>query len=203
MNKMHKEDEMELAQLLERFNSGEPVKGESDIHRLMLRYSNEAMRITAELNNAYHEPDEVRALMSELIGKDVDETFTIFPPFHTDFGKNISIGKNVFINSCCNFQDHGGITIGDGALIGHKVTLATINHGFAPEKRHWNYMAPITIGKNVWIGSNAMVLPGVAIGDNAIVAAGAVVTKDVAPDVIVAGTPAKRIKTIAEAEKKG
>jgi len=192
---------MDLKRLLERFNSGEPVKGESDIHRLMLRYSLEAMRITAELNNAYHEPAEVRALMSELIGKDVDETFTLFPPFYTDFGKNIAIGGNVFINSCCNFQDHGGITINDGVLIGHRVTLATINHGFAREKRRWNYMAPITIGNNVWIGSNATILPGVAIGENAIVAAGAVVTKDVAPDVIVAGTPAKFIKTVAEAEK--
>jgi acetyltransferase-like isoleucine patch superfamily enzyme len=159
------------------------------------------MRITAELNGSYHTPEEVRALVSELIGKPVDESFAMFPPFYTDFGKNITIGKNVFINACCNFQDQGGITIGDGALIGHKVVLATINHGYAEEQRHWNYPAPIVIGAKAWIGSNATILQGVTIGDNAIVAAGAVVTKDVAPGAIVGGVPAKFIKTVAQAEK--
>lgn len=192
---------MDLEQLLQHFNSGRPLRNDSEAHALLVRFSNEAMRITAKLNGSYHAREEVRALVSELTGKRVDETFTLFPPFYTDFGKNISIGKNVFINSCCNFQDQGGITIKDGALIGHKVVLATINHGFAPEKRHWNYMAPIVIGAGVWIGSNATVLQGVTIGDNAIVAAGAVVTRDVAPGIIVGGTPAKCIKTVADAEK--
>ncbi|TVM30595.1 acyltransferase [Oceanidesulfovibrio marinus] len=192
---------MNLDDLLEYFNNGQAVQGGTEIHSLLVHFSNEAMRITAELNNSYHTPEQVRALMSELTGKQVDETFTLFPPFYTDFGKNLSIGNNVFINSCCNFQDQGGITIKDGALIGHKVVLATINHGYTREKRHWNYPAPIVVGQNVWIGSNATVLPGVTIGDNAIVAAGAVVTKDVAPDEIVGGVPAKFIKTVSEAEK--
>jgi acetyltransferase-like isoleucine patch superfamily enzyme len=192
---------MDLKQLLEHFNNGLPVQGGTAIHKVLVNYSNEAMRITAELNGAYHTPEKVRALMSELTGKQIPESLTVFPPFYTDFGKNLSIGENVFINSCCNFQDQGGITIKDGALIGHKVVLATINHGFAQEKRQWNYPAPIVIGRNVWVGSNATILQGVTVGDNAIVAAGAVVTQDVAPDTIVGGVPAMFIKTVAEAEK--
>lgn len=191
---------MELKDLLELFDNGLPVEGGTEAHGLLVKYSNEAMRITAELNGSYHTPEEVRELMSNLTGRKVDESFTLFPPFYTDFGKNITIGKNVFINSCCNFQDQGGVTIKDRALIGHKVVFATVNHGCAPEKRHLNYTAPIVVGENVWIGSNATILQGVTIGDNAIVAAGAVVTKDVEPGTIVGGVPARFIKTVAEAE---
>jgi acetyltransferase-like isoleucine patch superfamily enzyme len=154
------------------------------------------MRVTAELNGAYHEPDEVRKLFSRLIGKDVDEAFCLFPPFYTDFGKNITVGKNVFINSCCQFQDQGGITIGDDALIGHRVVIATLNHGIQANDRVSLYPAPTTIGNRVWIGAGAVVLPGVTIGDNAIIAAGAVVTKDVPANTIVGGVPAKIIKKI-------
>jgi acetyltransferase-like isoleucine patch superfamily enzyme len=192
--------EMDLKKLLEIFNNGQPIEAGSEAHTLLVHYSNEAMRITAELNNAYHAPEEVRSLMAALTGREVDETFTLFPPFYSDFGKNITIGKKVFINACCNFQDQGGITIGDGALIGHKVVMATVNHGYAPEKRQLNYPAPIVIGKNVWVGSNATILQGVTIGDDAIVAAGAVVTRDVAPGTIVGGVPARFLKTVAEAE---
>lgn len=110
--------------------------------------------------------------------------------------KNITVGKNVFINSGCRFQDQGGITIGDGVLIGHNVVLATLNHDVDPSKRSNMYPAPITIGCNVWIGANATVVPGVTIGDGAIIAAGAVVTKDVPANVIVGGVPAKTIKKI-------
>lgn len=191
--------EMDLRQLLELFDNGLPIEAGSEAHSLLVRYSNEAMRITADLNNAYHTPDEVRVLMSALTGREVDETFMLFPPFYTDFGKNITIGKNVFINACCNFQDQGGITIKDGALIGHKVVMATVNHGIAPEKRQLNYPAPIVIGKNVWVGSNATILQGVTVGDDAIVAAGAVVTRDVAPGTIVGGVPARFLKTVVEA----
>ena len=118
----------------------------------------------------------------------------MFPPFYTDCGKNITVGKNVFINSGCRFQDQGGISIGDGTLIGHNVVLATLNHGISPDERHDLFPAPIHIGKNVWIGANATVLPGVTIGDNAVIAAAAVVTKDVPANVVVAGVPAKVIR---------
>ena len=120
----------------------------------------------------------------------------MFPPFYTDFGKNITIGRHVFINACCHFQDHGGVTLGDGCQIGHNVVFATLNHGLAPDKRKEMYPAPIRLGKNVWVGSNSTILCGVTVGDNAVIAAGSVVTKDVAPGTVVAGVPARYIKDI-------
>jgi acetyltransferase-like isoleucine patch superfamily enzyme len=126
----------------------------------------------------------------------VDKSFAMFPPFYTDCGKNITIGKNVFINSGCHFQDQGGIAIGDDTLIGHTVVLAILNHGLEADKRKNLYPAPIIIGNNVWIGAHATVLPGVSIGENAVIAAGAVVTKDVPPNTVVGGVPAKVIKAI-------
>ena len=187
---------MNLDEFLKHMDSGLPVRGGSDIHLFMHKLAQEAMKITCELNGSYHEPEEIRALFSTLIGKPVDETFMMFPPFYTDCGKNITIGKNVFINSGCRFQDQGGITIGDGALIGHNAVLATLNHGIKPTDRSATYPDPIVIGKNVWIGANATVTPGATIGDNAIIAAGAVVAKDVPANTIVGGVPAKVIKTI-------
>lgn len=181
---------------LEHLNRGEVVIGGSEAHRYMCEATQETLRLTARLNGAYHTPEELRSLMSQIIGKPVDETFAMFPPFYTDWGKNIHIGKRVFINACCCFQDQGGITIGDDTLIGHHVVMATLNHGIAPENRKDLYPAPIVIGKNVWIGANSTVLAGVTIGDNAVVAAGAVVTKDVAANTIVGGIPAKMIKEI-------
>lgn len=167
-----------------------------DIHRFMDEMSDEARRVTFRLNTAYHTPDEVRGLLSELFGYRVPQSLRVFPPFYVDFGKNITIGENVFINACCHFQDHGGVTIGDGCQIGHNVVFATLNHGLAPEERSHTYPAPIVLGKNVWIGSNATILQGVTIGENAVVAAGAVVTKDVAAKTVVGGVPAKFIKSI-------
>ena len=193
---------MELQEFLDYMNRGGTVDGDSEMHRVMRRLSFEAMKITAELNSSYHEPEEIRALFSELTGKPVDESFAMFPPFTTDCGKNITVGKNVFINSGCRFQDQGGITIGDGALIGHNVVLATLNHGFAPEKRSSLRPAPIVIGKNVWIGSNSTILPWVTVHDGAIVAAGAVVTKDVAEGTVVGGVPAKVIRTLEQEQTK-
>jgi acetyltransferase-like isoleucine patch superfamily enzyme len=185
---------MELEEFLAHMKEEKPVAGGSDAHKFMHSQSQEAMRITSIMNGSYHEPEEIRSLFSKLIGKPVDESFGLFPPFTTDFGKNISIGRNVFINSGCRFQDHGGITIGDGALIGHNVVLATLNHDIDPGKRSNMYPKPIFIGNNVWIGANATILPGVTIGDGAIVAAGAVVTRNVPSNVIVGGVPAKIIK---------
>lgn len=158
----------------------------------------EAVRIGMELNTMYHTPEEIREIMGRLIGKKVDDSFRMFPPFYTDFGKNITIGKEVFINSGCHFQDQGGIEIGDGALIGHNVVLATINHDLNPKGNRKNHYAPIRIGAHVWIGSNVTVLPGVTIGDWAVVAAGAVVTRDVPSMTVVGGVPAKILKVIQE-----
>ena len=112
------------------------------------------------------------------------------------FGKNITVGEGVFINACCHFQDHGGVIIGDGCQIGHNVVFATLNHGLAPEERHTTYPAPIVLGKNVWIGSNATILQGVTIGDNVVIGAGAVVTRDLEANTVAAGVPAQFIKSI-------
>ncbi len=156
----------------------------------------EAIRISMELDNQYHTPEEIREIMGRLTGKKVDESFRLFPPFYTDFGKNITIGRDVFINSGCHFQDQGGITIGDGSLIGHNVVLATINHDLSPLNNRENHYAPIVIEDHVWIGSNATILPGVMIGRWAVVAAGAVVTKDVEEFTVVGGVPAKEIRKV-------
>ena len=110
--------------------------------------------------------------------------------------KNIRFGKNVFVNSGCCFQDQGGITIGDGSLIGHQVVLATLNHALEPDRRATTLPGPIVIGKNVWIGAHATILQNVTIGDNAVIAAGAVVTRDVPANTVVAGVPAKAVKTL-------
>lgn len=194
---------METREFLDYLNAGNEVTGGSEMHRYMTKLSQEAIQITTEINSAYHTPEELRALFSKLIGEPVDETFNLFPPFSTDCGKNIHLGKHVFINSGCCFQDQGGITIGDGALIGHNVVLATLNHGLEPEKRANLQPAPIRIGKRVWIGSNATILPGISIGDNAVVGAGSVVTKDVPPNTVVAGNPAKIKKHIHLNKKAG
>ena len=187
---------MELKELLEHFNNGDTVGEDWEVIELMRYYSREAQKITLEINTKYHEPEELAGLFSQLIGKPVGDMFGLFPPFYTDFGKNITVGNNVFINADCKFQDQGGITIDDGALIGHGVVLATLNHDMDPEKRQQLHPAPIHIGKRVWIGANATVTAGVTIGDNSVVAAGAVVTKDVPANVVVGGVPARIIKEI-------
>ena len=177
-------------------NSKERVIGGSDIHLKMYNLSNRAMQITDKINNKYNTPQEIRKLMSELIGQELDEGFGLFPPFYTDCGRNIHIEKNVFINSGCKFQDQGGVYIGENSLIGHNVVLATLNHDMDPYHRADLHPKPIHIGKRVWIGSGSMILPGITIGDNSIVGAGSIVTKNVPPNVIVAGNPAKFIKNI-------
>lgn len=167
-----------------------------EIHQFMNEMSDEARRITFRLNSEYHTPPQVRELLSELFGCEVPQSLRVFPPFYTDFGKNIRVGEGVFINACCHFQDHGGVTIGDGCQIGHNVVFATLNHGLSPEDRKNTYPAPIVLGRNVWVGSNATILQGVTIGDNAVVGAGAVVTHDVAAGAVVAGVPARFVKSI-------
>lgn len=156
----------------------------------------EAQKITARLNCGYHEMSVVREIFSRLTGVEVDETFRLRPPFYTDFGRNIRVGKYVFINHCCEFMDRGGITIEDDVLIGPKVNLITINHPVDPSQRRSTKCSPIIIRKNVWLGAAVSVMPGVTIGENSVIAANAVVTKDVPPNTIAGGIPAKIIKEI-------
>lgn len=168
----------------------------SPAHEFMHKAADEARKTTALINGAYRTDEELRALMSRLVGYKVDDGFRLFPPVYTDFGKNIKIGKDVFVNSGCCFQDQGGVTLGDGCLVGHNVVFATLDHDKCPSKRGDMTAAPIVVGKDVWIGAHATILKGVTIGDGAIVAAGAVVTRDVPPNTIAAGVPARVVKTI-------
>ncbi len=180
----------------ELMGKGTYVEAGSEIFEAFHKFSQEALKITSEINCKYNSPEKIRELFSKLTESDIDKSFGLFPPFYTDCGKNIKIGKNVFINSCCRFQDQGGIEIGDGSLIGHNTTIATLNHDFNPAKRQNLMPNAVKIGKNVWIGSDCTILPGVEIGDGAIVGAGSVVTKSVPENTIVAGNPAKVIRKI-------
>ncbi|USQ80597.1 sugar O-acetyltransferase [Ornithinimicrobium faecis] len=185
---------MDIQGFLDHVNSGALVEAGSPAHEVMHARAQEALRIVGELNGGYRTPEEVRALLSELTGAPVDESVALFPPFYSEFGLNLRLGKGVFINMGCRFQDTGGITIGDGSLIGHGSTLTTLNHGMDPDRRGDMLPAPIVIGTKVWLGASVTVVPGVTIGDGAVVGAGAVVTKDVPANTIVAGVPAKAIR---------
>ena len=168
----------------------------SELHLAFHAFSQEALKITAKLNGQYHTPDEVRQMMAELTASEIDESFGMFPPFYTDCGKNIKIGKRVFINAGCQFQDQGGIEIGDDVLIGPQTIIATLNHDPVPEKRGGMIPKPVRICDKVWLGARVTICPGVTIGESAIVGAGAVVTKDVPPRTVVAGVPARIFRNV-------
>ncbi len=187
---------MTTKEFIKIMESGEVIPAGSPVHAKMHELSQEAIRITMQINNAYHNHEEIIALMSELTGTKIDEDFGLFPPFYTDCGKNIRIGRRVFINAGCKFQDQGGITIGNDVLVGHNCVIATLNHLPDPERRADMIPAPVRIGDKVWIGANVTILQGVTIGEGAIIAAGAVVTKDIPPRAVAAGIPADVIKTI-------
>ena len=147
------------------------------------------------MNNST-EPEEIRNFLSQIIGSEIDETVNIFTPLHINYGKHTKIGKNVFINFDCVFLDLGGITIEDNVLIAPKVSLLSEGHPISSEDRHSLIPKAIHIKKNAWVGAGATILPGVTIGENSVIAAGAVVSKDVAPNTVVGGVPAKFIKNI-------
>ena len=153
------------------------------------------IKLSAALNTST-DVDQIRNRLSEIIGSEIDKTTMVFVPFYTNFGLHIRLGKNVFINHACSFLDLGGITIEDDVLIGPRVNLITENHPLDPSKRKLLDLKSILIKRNAWIGAGATILPGVTIGENAVVAAGAVVTKDVPPNTIAGGVPAKIIKEL-------
>ncbi len=184
-------------EFLEFASAGYLIVAGSEMHLVMHAMSQRALRLTARINSTYHEPDELRRLMSELLRKPLDDSFGLFPPFYTDCGQNISIGRGTFVNMGCTFQDWGGITIGEDCLIGHHCTICTVNHSKNPEERGDMTCSPVKIADKVWVGANVTILPGVTIGEGAIIAAGAVVTKNVDPMTIVGGIPAKPIKQIS------
>jgi len=151
-----------------------------------------------ELNSSYHTNDEALDILSKITGQHIDSSVSINLPLYTDFGKHISIGKSVFINSNTMFTDLGGITIEDHVLIGPRVNLLTVNHPTNPKERRGLIVKPITIKQNAWIGAAATILPGVTIGENSIVGANSLVTKDVPANTVVVGSPAQIVKNIKE-----
>jgi acetyltransferase-like isoleucine patch superfamily enzyme len=159
-----------------------------------------AMAITAILNRlTFDDADEVRALFSDLIGKTVDDSFLLIPPFYTAGGLDITVGRNVFINQNCTFYDLGGLDIADDVMIGPNVSIITTGHPIEPSQRRAFVIAkPIAIEKNVWVAAGATIIGGVTVGENAVVAAGSVVTKDVPPNTLVGGNPARVIRAIAD-----
>lgn len=157
----------------------------------------EQVNLTKKLTvtlNLETDPNKIRGILSEIIGKEIDASTTVFTPFNTNFGRHISIGKNVFINHGCTFLDLGGIRIEDDVLIGPNVQLITENHAINPKERKALILDQIVIQRNVWIAAGAIILPGVTVGENSVVAAGAVVTKNVPSNAVVAGVPAKVVK---------
>ena len=183
--------------IFDRMRAGELFRLDDPEYPKVLAIVNRTIELSAALNAATH-VDDMRQRLSEIILQPIDASTTIFAPFHTNFGRFIQIGKNVFINHDCTFLDMGGITIEDDVLIGPKVSLITENHPLDPANRKALIANPILIKKNAWIGAGAIILPGVTIGENAVVAAGAVVSKNVEDNSIVAGVPAKFIKQLNE-----
>ncbi|GGK09191.1 acetyltransferase [Lentibacillus kapialis] len=189
---------MELEKLLSKMEMEGVIHGGSEVNEAMVAVSDETRSLCTQLNNGVYTNEQIRHQVSQIIGRELDEGFSLFLPFTADFGKNIKIGKNVFINSGCRFQDQGQIIIGDQCLIGHNVVLATINHDYNPLNRGTMHLKPIVLKENTWIGSSSTILPGVTVGENSIVAAGSVVTRDVAPNTIVGGNPAKFISNLED-----
>jgi acetyltransferase-like isoleucine patch superfamily enzyme len=175
--------------------SGEPFSLNDSAFKEVNHYKDRTLSLSPKLNGLTN-PESFRDMLSDIIGSTIDASTNIFAPFHTNFGRYIHIGKNVFINHGCSFLDLGGITIEDNVLIGPNVNLVSENHPIDPNKRHQLIGKPILIKKNAWIGAAATILPGITIGENSIVGAGSIVTKDVPDNTIVAGNPARFLRKI-------
>lgn len=185
-----------MEDIFERDLNGEMVSLSDPGYDRLINAIWDTMKTADELNDGHHTPDEVRRILGKIIGQEVDASVTLLPPFYVDYGKHIEIGKGCFIQQCCTFFGRGGITLGENVLVGPKVNIITINHDPDPENRSATYGRPVVIGDNVWISINSTILPGVSIGCGAIIGANSVVTKDVPPMTVVAGNPARIIKTL-------
>jgi acetyltransferase-like isoleucine patch superfamily enzyme len=139
----------------------------------------------------------VRAAVAELTGVDVHPTVRVVPPLWSDHGRSLRLGERVFLNHGCTINDLGGVVIGDDVLIGPNVQILSAGHPADPaERRDGVVVARIEVGRGVWIGAGATVLQGVSIGEDSVVAAGAVVTRDVPDRVLVAGVPARVVREL-------
>ena len=172
--------------------TGKDYVGSDDLYADVQR----TMRLAAEMNTGYHTEAEVRDYLRQITGSEIDETLRIFTPFHINYGKKTTFGRDCFVNFGCTFLALGGITIEDDVFIGPHCVLATEYHPENPATRHSLLTKPIVVKRNAWLGANVTVLAGITIGENAIVAAGSVVTKDVPDNMVVAGSPARVIREI-------
>lgn len=181
--------------IFEQLRDGETIASNNPEAYKLREASFATKKLLVQLNNS-SDAAEIRDLLNQITGSEIDESVAVFTPLYINYGKNTKIGKNVFINFDCVFLDLGGITIEDNVLIAPKVSLLSEGHPVSPNERQALAPGHIHIRKNAWIGAAATILPGVTIGENAVVAAGAVVSKDVPANTVVGGIPAKIIKTI-------
>ncbi|MBL0912877.1 MAG: sugar O-acetyltransferase [Bacteroidia bacterium] len=186
---------MQMTDIFERLRKGEIILPNDPQAYKMREASYKTKKLLVKMSNE-SDPKEIRDLLSQITGSEIDESVAVFTPLYINYGKHTKIGKNVFINFDCTFLDLGGITIEDNVLIAPKVSLLSEGHPLEPENRHALVPKPIHIKKNAWIGAGATILPGVTIGENAVVASGAVVSKDVPDNTVAGGIPARIIKTI-------
>ncbi len=191
-------DQLNEDAVLQRLRTGEPFRQDDPLYIHFSEIIARTIRLCVAMNAQATELDQVRSQLSDIIGTAIDPSTTIFPPFHTNFGRFIRLGKNVFINHACSFLDIGGITIEDDVQIGPHVNLTSENHPLDPADRKTLLLQPVIIRRNAWIGAGATILPGITIGENAIVAAGSVVSRDVPPNTVVAGVPARIVKTLGQ-----
>jgi acetyltransferase-like isoleucine patch superfamily enzyme len=186
---------MKAKSIFERLRDGETIHA-NDPEGFKLRDASFATKeLLVQMNNSSN-PTEIRNLLSQITGSEIDKSVDVFTPLYINYGKHTKIGKKVFINFDCTFLDLGGITIEDNVLLAPKVSLLSEGHPLSRENRHSLTVGHIHIKENVWIGANATILQGVTVGENSVVAAGAVVSKDVPDNVIVGGIPARIIKEI-------
>ncbi len=197
LREMNKIEQQIIANIdiFDRMRLGESIPLDDAQYSKIQAVVDRTIKLNVQLNTSEN-VEQIRKNLSAIINTEIDLSTIVFVPFYTNFGQFITIGKNVFINHACTFLDMGGITIEDNVLIGPKVNLITENHPLNPNDRKSLICKPIVIKRNAWIGAAATVLPGVTIGENSVVAAGAVVTGDVLPNTIVGGVPAKFIKNI-------
>lgn len=188
-------EKMEANTIFQRLLNGEAVSFNDPDYFKIGEACNQTRKSLVKLNNE-HDLDKVRAWLRDITSSEIDPSSTIFPPFQINYGKNTKIGKNVFINFDCTFLDLGGITIEDNVMLAPKVSLLSEGHPISAKDRQTLTTGKIYIKQNAWIGANATILQGVTIGKNSVVAAGAVVSKDVPDNTVVGGIPAKIIKTI-------
>ena len=184
---------MKTKSIFERLRNGETISANDPEGYQMRDASFATKKLLVQMNNS-SSPTEIRHLLSQITGSEIDKSVDVFTPLYINYGKHTKIGKNVFINFDCTFLDLGGITIEDNVLLAPKVSLLSEGHPVSPENRHSLMVGHIHIKKNAWIGAGAIILPGVTIGENSIVAAGAVVSKSVPDNTIAGGIPAKVIK---------